>query len=69
MAVLANILNFPQRGVQPTPKDAWISVKDDYTRYLVTQGRTPDTIRTHVYNAAYYAAWLPIVLPLNPRSN
>ena len=40
------------------PRDAWKSVRDDYTRYLVTQGRTPATIRTYLSNVEFYATWL-----------
>ena len=40
------------------PKNAWLSVADDYTRYLVTQGRTPDTVRTYISNVAFYAGWM-----------
>ena len=54
----ARILKFPQRGGGVTPKDAWLSVKDDYSRYLITQGRTPDTIRTYISNVDFYARWL-----------
>ena len=55
----ADIIQFPtQRGGRHTPKNAWASVRDDYTRYLITQGRTPDTIRTYVSNAAFFAGWM-----------
>ena len=51
------IIQFPQRKGKPTPKDAWLSVKDDYTLHLITQGRSRETIRTYLYNAAFFARW------------
>ncbi len=54
----ARILQFPTKGGGLSPKDAWLSVKDDYSRYLITQGRTPDTIRTYLSNVDFYARWL-----------
>ena len=54
----SRILRFPSpKGRSNSPKDAWLSVKDDYTRYLITQGCSRATVQTHVSNVAFYAAW------------
>ena len=61
----AHIIPFPQRKGSPTPKDAWLSVKDDFTLHLITQGCSKETVRSHVYNTALFATWcLQRQLPL-----
>ena len=54
---MARILVFPGKGVRPTPKDAWQSVKDDFETHLISQGCSEQTTRTYMYNVAYYARW------------
>ena len=52
-----DIIEFPRKGAPRSPKDAFKGVRDDYAQYLITQGRTPDTIRTYLSNVEFYATW------------
>ena len=57
---MAQIIPF-RRKRQPgdsVPKSAWLSVKADYSRWLVTTGKLPDTRKSYVYNVGYFAGWM-----------
>lgn len=36
---------------------SWTNLRDEYSLYLLTQGRSEATIRSYLYNSAYFSRW------------